>query len=127
MHIRKWLTILIPLLIGIGIILSAIFMYLLAKEIFGEIGGIISSVAYIFAPYHSVDIYVRGAFPEFWSFVFLPLIFFRNEVNVLINLLATFFMANSASTFFSLALVNAQAGVLLADDHCIGVPELHFL
>jgi hypothetical protein len=65
----------IKLMIGAGFILAAFFMYLLSKEFFGKLGGLISAVVYTYAPYHAVDVYVRGALPEFWSMVFLPLIF----------------------------------------------------
>jgi hypothetical protein len=63
------------LMIVIGFLLSGIFMYLFAKEYTGRVGGIVAAIAYTYAPYHSVDVYVRGAFPEFWSFVFVPAIF----------------------------------------------------
>jgi len=63
------------IMIGLGFILSSFFMYLLSKEFFGKLGGLISAIAYVYAPYHSLDVYVRGALPEFWSFVFLPAIF----------------------------------------------------
>ncbi len=65
----------IKLMVGLGFILGSFFMYLLSKEFFGKLGGLISAVFYTYAPYHAVDIYVRGAFPEFWSMVFLPAIF----------------------------------------------------
>jgi len=65
----------IKFMVGLGFILGSFFMYLLSKEFFGKLGGLISAVFYTFAPYHAVDVYVRGAFPEFWSMVFLPLIF----------------------------------------------------
>jgi hypothetical protein len=65
----------IKLMIGLGYILGAYFMYLLSKEFFGKLGGLTSAVLYTYAPYHAVDVYVRGALPEFWSMVFLPLIF----------------------------------------------------
>src|SRR5579872_508353 len=63
------------IMIGLGFILAGIFMYLFAKEYVGRLGGIVAAVAYSYTPYHSVDIYVRGALPEFWSFVFIPAIF----------------------------------------------------
>lgn len=65
----------VKLMIGLGFILGSFFMYLLSKEFFGKLGGLISAVFYTYAPYHAVDVYVRGAFPEFWSMVFLPAIF----------------------------------------------------
>ena len=63
------------LMIGLGFLLAGIFMYLFAKEYVGKIGGIVSAIAYSYTPYHSVDVYVRGALPEFWSFVFIPALF----------------------------------------------------
>lgn len=59
----------------IGILLSGIFMYLLTREFWGKTGGIISAIFYIYAPYHAVDIYVRGAAAELWAIAFLPFIF----------------------------------------------------
>lgn len=58
-----------------GFIFSGVFMYLFTKEYFGKLGGLVAAVLYVYAPYHSVDVYVRGALPEFWSFVFIPAIF----------------------------------------------------
>ncbi len=60
----------------IGILLSGLFMYFLAREFWGEIGGIISGLFYTYAPYHAVDVYVRGAVGEFWAYAFLPLFFY---------------------------------------------------
>src|SRR3989344_2719909 len=39
---------------------AAISMYLLGRELFGEKGGFIASVLYMFAPYLALDVYVRG-------------------------------------------------------------------
>lgn len=58
------------------IILAAFFMYLLAKTIFGELGGILSALFYTYAPYHALNIYIRGAMNEAWATVFFPLIFY---------------------------------------------------
>lgn len=58
---------------ALGIILSGITMYILAKEFFGKWGGLISSVFYVWAPYRSVDVFVRGAMNESWAWVFFPL------------------------------------------------------
>jgi hypothetical protein len=55
-------------------IASGISMYFLAKEFFGKWGGVISGIFYVWAPYHSVDIYVRGAMNEAWGIIFFPAI-----------------------------------------------------
>lgn len=58
-----------------GFILTAYFMYLLGRELWGKKGGLISMLIYTYAPYHSVDFYVRGAMNEFWAMAFYPAIF----------------------------------------------------
>src|SRR5258708_73017 len=51
---------------------SGLSMYFLAKEFWGKWGGVLSAIFYIWAPYHSVDIYVRGAMNEAWGIIFFP-------------------------------------------------------
>ncbi|HWA52051.1 MAG TPA: hypothetical protein VG895_03295 [Patescibacteria group bacterium] len=53
-------------------IFSGISMYYLAKEFWGKLGGIVSSIFYVWAPYHAVDIYVRGAMDEAWAWIWIP-------------------------------------------------------
>ena len=64
------------LMMAIGIMLSGISMYLFAKEFWGKSGGILSALFYTYAPYHALDIYVRGDVAEFWAYAFIPLIFY---------------------------------------------------
>src|SRR3989338_2731644 len=58
-----------------AILLSTVSMYLLTKEFWGRWGGILSAVLYTYAPFHAVDIYVRGAFAESFAYGLLPLPF----------------------------------------------------
>lgn len=60
----------------LGILLAGVFMYVLASRLFGKIGGIITALFYTYAPYHAVDIYVRGDVAEFWAYAFIPLLFY---------------------------------------------------
>jgi len=57
-------------------LLAALFMYLLAAAVFGPLAGFISALFYTFAPYHALDVYVRGAMNEAWALAFFPLIFY---------------------------------------------------
>jgi len=59
----------------LGFLVSGILMYLFTRKLWGDWGGLLSSVLYIYAPYHSVDVYVRGAMNEFWALAFLPGVF----------------------------------------------------
>ena len=65
----------VKLTFALSFLISGIGMYFLAKEFFGVIGGVMSSVFYIWAPYHAVDVYVRGAMNEAWALAFFPIIF----------------------------------------------------
>jgi hypothetical protein len=66
-------------IVKIGIVLnfivSGLGMYLLASLFWGKRGGIVSALFYVYAPYHAVDIYVRGAINEAWAIAWFPLIF----------------------------------------------------
>ncbi len=64
------------IMIGLGIILSGIFMYFFAKDFFGKAGGVVSAIFYVYAPYHALDTYVRGDVAELWAYAFIPLAFF---------------------------------------------------
>ena len=59
-----------------GLVLAAITMYYFAKEFWGKLGGIVSAVLYLYAPYHSVNTYVRGAVAELWAYAFVPVAFY---------------------------------------------------
>ena len=58
----------------LSFIFSGISMYFFSKEFFGKVGGVLSSIFYIWAPYHAVDVYVRGAMNEAWAFIWFPVI-----------------------------------------------------
>ncbi|MCL4383980.1 YfhO family protein [Patescibacteria group bacterium] len=58
------------------VLFSTIAMYLLASSIFGFLPGLTAAVFYAYAPYHAVNIYIRGAMNEAWAAVFFPLVFY---------------------------------------------------
>jgi hypothetical protein len=62
-------------MIATGFVLAAGAMYLFSRIYLNRAGSLLSAVMYTYAPYHSIDVYVRGALPEFWSFVFVPALF----------------------------------------------------
>ncbi len=64
------------IMIGLGTLLAGVFMYLLAKEFWGRLGGFVSAMLYVYAPYHALNLYVRGAIAELWAYAFIPLVFF---------------------------------------------------
>ncbi len=56
-------------------LVAAITMFLLARVFWGNLGGLISSLFYLYAPYHADDVYVRGAMAENWSLAWAPAVF----------------------------------------------------
>lgn len=64
------------IMFGIGIIGAALGMYWFVASEFGSVAGVVSAIAYLYAPYHAVQIYVRGAVGEFWALIFLPILFY---------------------------------------------------
>ncbi len=85
------------------IVLAAAFMFLLANSIFGPIGGLIASVFYTYAPYHALNIFVRGAMNEAWAAVFFPLVFYFSRRLIL-----------EKKNKFILGLGASFAGILLS-------------
>jgi hypothetical protein len=76
LHFLNFQYIDIAKLVGIlGFIASGFTMYLLARQFWGRVGGIVAAVFYVYAPYHSVDFYVRAAVNEFFALIFFPLVF----------------------------------------------------
>lgn len=67
---------------AVALVGSAISMYVLGNYLFGKISGIVSSLFYLYAPYHALDAFVRGALAELFSFVWLPLIFYFSSRSV---------------------------------------------
>lgn len=60
----------------IPLILGPLAMFYLGKEVFGEKGGFVSAILYLFAPYRALDIYVRGAISEVFAISIVPLVFY---------------------------------------------------
>ncbi len=56
--------------------ISGLGMYLYLRLRFTNLGSILGSLCYMFAPYHLLNLYVRGAFPELFSLSLIPWLFF---------------------------------------------------
>lgn len=73
----------VKLVAATQIILTALLMYMLCKSLVGRLGGLLGAVFYTYAPYHAVNIYVRGAMNEAWASTFFPavLYFLKETIN----------------------------------------------
>lgn len=69
------------LIAALGLVGAGLSMYLLTRRFWGELGGLVSAVAYVYAPYLALDIYMRGALAELWALAVLPaLLWSANEL-----------------------------------------------
>lgn len=60
------------IMMGIAMLFAGISMFFLARELGGYLLGLTASLLYQFAPYHALDLYVRGAVGELYAYAFLP-------------------------------------------------------
>ncbi|HZE70440.1 MAG TPA: 6-pyruvoyl-tetrahydropterin synthase-related protein [Pyrinomonadaceae bacterium] len=60
---------------AVAVAASGLTAYFWLKRIVSERAALIASLTYLLLPYHaSVDVYVRGALAETWTFVWMPLV-----------------------------------------------------
>lgn len=66
------------LLLGcwLALSLSGLTMYLFTRSSLSHKASLFAAAIYMLAPYHLLDLYERAALTEFWSFVWVPLIFY---------------------------------------------------
>lgn len=60
------------LICALGSVGSGLALYLLARSFYGKLASATAAVLYMLLPYHMIDLYWRGAIPEFVGFVFIP-------------------------------------------------------
>lgn len=100
---------------ALSLILSGLFFYLWLKEIFNPWPALVGAVFYVFAPYHFIDLYVRGSIGEVWALTWLPALLFSSQKFIATGqkkyfLLTSFFFAflvlshNLLALLFSLFL-----------------------
>ena len=64
----------VEITIALGFVLAALAIYGSTRSLWGPVGGVMAAVAYTYFPYHLADAYLRGAVPEFFAFIWPPLI-----------------------------------------------------
>ncbi len=94
----------------LSVVLSAWTGYLFIFQIIRDrIAAIVGSVLYVWAPYRFTDIYIRGAWGEACSFIFLPLILWfliKAKKNLTVSIWAGVVWALFITTHNILALVS---------------------
>lgn len=56
------------------ILLGASFLYLFLIPVYGIAASVVGSLLFSYAPYHAVQIYIRGSVGEYWAIAFVPLV-----------------------------------------------------
>ncbi len=64
------------IMIAIGVIGSAMTFYVFLLPFLGITASFVGAILYLYAPYHAVQTYVRGAVGELWTSIFFPLFLF---------------------------------------------------
>jgi len=111
------------LMIISGFILSAVGTYLLIKKFTNKLSAVLGATVYIYFLYHSVTVYVRGAFAEFFTLAVLPFVFlslyelskkinWKNSVFVAITF-ALLILAHPLIAFPSIIFIGLFVGFLL--------------
>ncbi|MGB2695592.1 MAG: 6-pyruvoyl-tetrahydropterin synthase-related protein, partial [Dehalococcoidia bacterium] len=55
-----------------GLLSAGVSMFLLTRKVWGDLGGVVSAVAFVYAPYLALDTYMRGALVELWAIAVTP-------------------------------------------------------
>ena len=64
----------LKLLFILSVPISGLVFFLLMRKYFSRSSSFFGAIVYLFTPYRAVNLYVRGALGELWSFVFMPLV-----------------------------------------------------
>lgn len=67
-------TLAFNILMFTGIFLSALLYYIFLRHYFTHLPSFIATILFTYAPYRILNVYIRGAEPEIFSNIFLPLI-----------------------------------------------------
>lgn len=87
------------------IIGSLFSMYLLARLALSKWGALAASIFYLYAPYHGVQIYVRGSVAEYWAYAIVPLVFYsiwKRKVMLAGVSLAALIISHNLTAFMSI-------------------------
>ncbi|MGB8644146.1 MAG: hypothetical protein WCF84_02840 [Anaerolineae bacterium] len=97
---------------AVGLVGSGLTMYLFARRVLGREAGLLAGAVFLFVPYHIVDLYVRGAGPEFLAFLFPPFILWA--IHGYMTTRRAVYVPFIALGYGALVLTHAQMAVLFS-------------
>ncbi|OGK30458.1 hypothetical protein A3F29_00445 [Candidatus Roizmanbacteria bacterium RIFCSPHIGHO2_12_FULL_33_9] len=60
------------LIMFLSFVMGGIFFYFWARDFWGDLGGLVSSIVFLYSPYFFVDIYIRGSIGEVIALSLFP-------------------------------------------------------
>ncbi len=102
-------------MIIVGMLFPVLTMFLFVRSITGLfIAALVASLLYGYAPYHAVELYVRGAVGELWTLGFYPLLawgFFRKSIFLASTGLAGIILSHTLSGFVTVIFIVVSLGI----------------
>lgn len=92
----------IPLFFG------PIFMYLFATTYFGNLGGLISSIVFLTAPYQALNVFVRGAIAENFALNLIPAVLYfyvKKKYKLTIIFITLLLLTHQLTTLIGIGLL----------------------
>ena len=90
------------------VVLSGISMFIFSKLFLSNFASGIAGLFYVYAPYHAVQIYVRGAVAEYWAYAVLPLVFYalwKRKIILGALALAALILSHNLTSFMSIPFI----------------------
>ena len=123
---------------ALSTLLGGLFLYLYVRDFLPPRAALLAAALYTLAPYHLLDLYLRGALPEHLAFAWLPLMLWSGArlaqrggagyLLLLATALAGLVYTHNLSALLLVPLVAAHGGVLALASAGPGLgPKLHRL
>jgi len=90
------------------VFLSGITMFIFSRLLLSDIASVFAGILYVYAPYHAVQIYVRGAVAEYWAYAVLPLVFYalwKKKIILGALSLAALILSHNLTSFMSIPFI----------------------
>jgi len=70
------------IMFGIGMVLAGVTLFLLVESTLGFFAAMTAGMLFLYAPYHAVEVYIRGSVGEYWAIAFVPLLLYGLKMSL---------------------------------------------